>query len=45
MNEYLDEAFSVGVVFEDVMAFVAPAGYVVCCSGILNAEGSGHGQP
>jgi len=45
LDEYLNEPFSVGVVFEDVTAFVSTAGDVVHCAGILDAEGASHGKP
>ena len=45
LNKYLDEPFSVGIVFIDVATFVSSAGNVVHCSGILDTEGAGHGQP
>ena len=45
LDEYLNQPFSVGVVFEDVIAFVSTAGNVVHCAGILDAEGASHGKP
>jgi hypothetical protein len=44
LDEYLDETFSVGVIFIDVIAFVPPAGNVVHCAGILDAESASHGR-
>jgi hypothetical protein len=45
LDKYLEEPFSVGIVLKDVIAFVASAGNVVHCAGILDAERSGHGKP
>jgi hypothetical protein len=42
LGEDLEEALAVGVVFEDVFLFIAPAGHVVNRAGILDAERSCH---
>jgi len=48
--KYLKHPLPVGIVLENVLLFVASAGYMIHCTGILYAEWSGHeiiyhGQP
>ena len=42
LGEDLEEALAVGVVFEDVFLFIAPASHMVNCAGVLDAERSCH---
>jgi hypothetical protein len=42
LGQDVDESFAVGIVFEDVFSFIAPARNVIYRAGVLDAQGSYH---